>query len=368
MPASKTHTAIASLSLKYFDTVQVPTPAPGEGEVLIKVAYAAMIAFDTYINDLGYSATFPMIFGFNASGTVAEVGGGIDDLQIGDRVTAFTFRNSEAKGMQEYTLQTRSVTAKIPDSVSLEAAAAIPDNFIAAFNSLFNPEYLGLPYPTSFPAPESPPFADVPILIYGAGSTTGHYAIQLLHSAGYTNVLVTASPKHHEYLRSLGATHTFDYNSPALIEDINSVVTASEGGKLKFVLDCITAQTTMAAISKVVSIEGTVAVLLPLKLGSNIRSAESDTMWLEIPDSLNPLPKGTRLAGVRTFLFEQFPYLKDNLMTNILPTLLEKKIVQPTKIRLLDESYGSLKDRVEVGLDLLRNNKVSGEKVIVKIA
>jgi len=54
-------------------------------------------------------------------------------------------------------------------------------------------------------------------------------------------------------------------------------------------------------------------------------------------------------------------------MTKILPTLLETKIIQPTKIRLLDESYGSLKDRVEVGLDLLRNNKVSGEKVIVKV-
>lgn len=60
--------------------------------------------------------------------------------------------------------------------------------------------------------------------------------------------------------------------------------------------------------------------------------------------------------------------MKDNLMTRILPTLLETKIIQPTKIRLLDESYGSLKDRVEVGLDLLRNNKVSGEKVIVKVA
>ena len=64
----------------------------------------------------------------------------------------------------------------------------------------------------------------------------------------------------------------------------------------------------------------------------------------------------------------QVPYLKDNLMPKILPVLLETGIIQPTKIRLLDESYGSLKDRVGVGLDLLRNNKVSGEKVVVKIA
>ncbi|KAJ4464104.1 chaperonin 10-like protein [Lentinula edodes] len=368
MPASKNHTAIASLSVKHFDTIQVPTPAPGEGEVLIKVAYAAMVAFDTYINDLGYYATYPMVFGFNASGTIAEVGPGIDDLQVGDRVTAYAFHNSEAKGMQEYTLQTRSVTAKIPNSLSLDAAAAIPNNFITAFNSLFNPGYLGLPYPTSFPAPESPPLANAPILVYGAGSTTGHYAIQLLHSAGYTNVLVTASTKHHEYLRSLGATHTFDYNSSSLTEDINSIVTASEGGKLKLVLDCITTQTTMTAISKVVSIEGIVAVLLPLKIGNKLYSDEDDPTRFEIPDSLNPLPKGTRLAEVRNFLFEQVPYLKDNAMTNILPTLLEKNIIEPIKIRLLDESYGSLKDRVEVGLDLIRNNKVSGERVIVKVA
>lgn len=89
MSPSKTHTAISSLSLKHFDAVQVPTPTPGEGEVLIKVAYAAMIAFDTYVNDLGYHATFPMTFGFNSSGTIAEVGSGIEDLKVGDRVSHF---------------------------------------------------------------------------------------------------------------------------------------------------------------------------------------------------------------------------------------------------------------------------------------
>lgn len=162
-----------------------------------------------------------------------------------------------------------------------------------------------MPYPTAFPSPETPPLANAPILIYGAGSTTGQYAIQLLHSAGYKNVLATASSKHHEYLRSLGATSTFDYNSPTLIEDVQSVVAASEGGKLNLVLDCITAQSTMATISKMVSTEGTVAVLLPLKIGSKVRSDESDTMYLVIPDELNTLPKGTRLAGVRTFLFEE---------------------------------------------------------------
>lgn len=55
-------------------------------------------------------------------------------------------------------------------------------------------------------------------------------------------------------------------------------------------------------------------------------------------------------------------------MTRILPELLERRIIEPNKIRLLDETSGkSLDERVEAGLDLLRNNKVSGEKVVVKI-
>ena len=86
MSIAKTHTAIATLALKHFDAVQVPTPTPGEGEVLIKVAYASLIAFDTYVNDLGYYVSFPMTFGFNAAGTIAQIGPGVEDLKIGDRV------------------------------------------------------------------------------------------------------------------------------------------------------------------------------------------------------------------------------------------------------------------------------------------
>jgi hypothetical protein len=55
-------------------------------------------------------------------------------------------------------------------------------------------------------------------------------------------------------------------------------------------------------------------------------------------------------------------------MPKILPELLEAGIVKPNKVRLIDESFGSLKDRVGTGLDLLRNNQVSGEKVVVKVA
>ena len=48
-----------------------------------------------------------------------------------------------------------------------------------------------------------------------------------------------------------------------------------------------------------------------------------------------------------------------------LPQLLEQDKLKANRIRLLDQ--GTVKERVESGLDLLRHNKVSGEKVIVKV-
>lgn len=52
-------------------------------------------------------------------------------------------------------------------------------------------------------------------------------------------------------------------------------------------------------------------------------------------------------------------------MPKILPRLLDLHLVKPSKVRLFDQ--GSFKERVAAGLDLLRNNRVSGEKVVIKI-
>ncbi|KAK0209065.1 chaperonin 10-like protein [Desarmillaria ectypa] len=357
-----THVAIAVVAKGRFDEIHVPTEKPQYGEVLLKVEYASMIAFDTYVTDLGYATdTFPMVLGFNAAGTVVELGPGVDDLNIGDRITAFAFQGSRSKAMQEYSIQSRTVCAKVPDSMSLAAAATIPDNFVTAFHTLFNE--LGLPVPKTFPAPESPPLSSTPILIYGAGSTAGQYAIQLLHAAGYRNIIVTASLKHHEYLTSLGATATIDYHNPSLAEDIAKVTGGD--GKVILAMDCITAEGTISEVAKVISETGTVALLLPVKEGNNVRGEGDAQMYMEIPEGRNPFPKSVNIRGVRTFLYQENVFQKENVMPKILPRLLEMGIIEPNRVHLLDQ--GTFKERVGVGLELLRHNKMSGEKLVVKI-
>ena len=89
-----THTAVATTSKGVLDIIQLPTPAPGPGDVLIKVQYSALIPFDTYQLDDGYKIPdngYPLVLGFAGAGTVKSVGEGVTDLKEGDRVSIFNF-------------------------------------------------------------------------------------------------------------------------------------------------------------------------------------------------------------------------------------------------------------------------------------
>jgi len=82
-----THKAVAAVIKGHFDEIQVSTATPGEDEVLIKVAYASMVAFDAYVADRGYFVdSYPSILGSACAGTVEKLGSGITDLHVGDRV------------------------------------------------------------------------------------------------------------------------------------------------------------------------------------------------------------------------------------------------------------------------------------------
>ncbi|KAJ7066300.1 chaperonin 10-like protein [Mycena amicta] len=335
---SKKHTAISVLAKGAFDAVEVDTPAPGPGEILLKVAYASMPTFDAYMTDLGFAVEeFPITLGLNASGRVADVGPGASLLRVGDR---------------------------IPDDLDLSAAATIPDNFVTAFYTLF--DQLNLPIPSSLPASSPPANAAAPILIYGAGSTTGQYALQLLHAAGYTNVTATASPRHHTRLRSIGAQHTLDYASPSLAADA-AVAAGADDGKFVYALDCISADATIAKIGPLVRPRGgKVAVLLPIQVGDTVAASGEAGIKPAIPDEENPFGEGVEIVYVKTFTYRKNnEFLKRELMPKILPSLLASGIITPNPVRLLDQ--GTFKERVETGLDMLRNNKVSGEKIIVKV-
>jgi NADPH:quinone reductase-like Zn-dependent oxidoreductase len=106
------------------------------------------------------------------------------------------------------------MAAPIPDAMSYESAAVLPLGVSTAACGLFQKDQLALQHPSVPPKPTGKT-----LLVWGGSTSVGSNAIQLAVAAGY-EVVSTASPRNFDYLRSLGASQVFDYNSKTVVADI----------------------------------------------------------------------------------------------------------------------------------------------------
>ena len=125
----------------------------------------------------------PQTMGHEAAGIVDELGAGVADVTVGDRV--FGLSADEAAQAE---LAVLSYYAPIPPSLDFAGAAALPAAVETATRAL---DQLGVGSGNT-------------LLINGASGTVGSAAVQLAVVRG-AHVIGTASPANHRYLRSLGA-------------------------------------------------------------------------------------------------------------------------------------------------------------------
>ena len=103
--------------LRYED---VDTPAPGEGEVLVKVEAVGVNYIDTYHRTGLYPIPLPATLGLEAAGTVSEVGEGAGRFKAGDRVAYCSVAGAYA----EYAVAPEEKLVALPDKVSFNEGAA----------------------------------------------------------------------------------------------------------------------------------------------------------------------------------------------------------------------------------------------------
>ncbi len=99
----------------------VPVPAPGAGELRLRVEAAGVNYLDTYLRTGLYPAVLPLIIGSEAAGVVTAVGAGVTDFRVGDRVATA----KASGGYAAETLSPAAATVRVPDSVSSQLAAAL---------------------------------------------------------------------------------------------------------------------------------------------------------------------------------------------------------------------------------------------------
>lgn len=183
--------------------VDRPIPVPTEDEVLIKVEATAVNRLDIITRENKMLEEPYPVLGVEVSGFVVKDSPNYPDLKIGTRVAGLTKQNAYA----EYAVMHAGHAMRIPESMSFIEAAAIPETFLTAYQTMF---WLG----------ELKPLET--ILIHAAGSGVGTAAIQLAsRKITDAKIIATAGSDHKlKMAKALGAKHVINYRKEDFAEKV----------------------------------------------------------------------------------------------------------------------------------------------------
>lgn len=199
------------------------TPEPGPDEILIQVKAVALNPVDYYQRDFGMPPVpiYPAVIGSDVAGVVAKVGSNVSNAPpSGSRAIAFAssfYQNGSPDhgAFQQYTLAQSEGVIALPDALSFEEGAIFP---LAFMTGLTGWTTIGISLDTKYT-----PQDKQAVLIWGGASSVGTFAVQSAKSLGFT-VYTTASAKHHDYLKKLGAHAVFDYKLSDVVSQIIAAV------------------------------------------------------------------------------------------------------------------------------------------------
>jgi len=203
---------------------ELPAPTPGEGEVLVRVAFAGVNPADWKCREgklvKYYEYRFPFVLGFEGAGTIETVGAGVEDLKPGQRVV---FSSQVAMGAwgayAEYALAYAQGVVVLPNSMPLEVAATLVTAGGTAWGALMDVGQAK---------------AGQSVFIHGASGGVGSYAISFAHGEGI-RVAGSASKHNLDYIAQLGAERCIDYRAG----DMDAALKAFAPDGLDLIVDCV---------------------------------------------------------------------------------------------------------------------------------
>ncbi len=193
-----------------------PVPVAGQGQVVIKVAYAGVNRPDALQRAGAYAppkgaSDLP---GLEAAGEVVSTGPGVSGLAEGDLVCALL----PGGGYAEYVATPAAHCLPVPKGMSLKAAACLPETFFTVWSNVFMRGGLG---------------AGERFLVHGGSSGIGTTAIQLAKAFGARVFTTAGSEEKCRACLDLGAERALNYREEDFVE-----VLRSEGGA-NLILDMV---------------------------------------------------------------------------------------------------------------------------------
>ncbi len=196
-----------------------PTPRPGSGEVLVRVAAAGVNRADVMQREGRYppppgASDIP---GLEVAGTVVAVGGDVAEVAVGDEACAIV----SGGGYAEYCVVPAPQCLPIPDTVSLRDAASLPEAYMTVWTNVFERGRLA---------------AGETFLVHGGSSGIGTAAIPLAKLRGARVFATAGTDEKCTACTALGADLAINYRE----QDFVGVVREATGGRgVDVILDMV---------------------------------------------------------------------------------------------------------------------------------
>ena len=311
---------------------EMPIPAPGPGEILVKVAYAGINFMDVhtrqgkYATSRTYPIRLPLTLGMEGAGEVAAVGEGVDSFNMGDRVAWCISWGSYA----EYAIVPAFRAALVPAGISLDLAAA------AMFHGC-TAHYLS--HDVAMLSSEST------CLIHAASGGVGQLLIQFCKRLGATVFATTSTIEKAEVARLRGADHVMLYNNGRFADEIRD---ATGGRGVDVVFDAVGRTTlrdsfracrTRGLVVNYGSVSGSLKDFDPIELG------EAGSLFLTRPRLADHLADAATVQR-----------RADDLFAGLLDGSLSISIAGRYTFDNVDQALADLEERRQVGKPLLMIN------------
>ena len=228
---------------KVLEIAEVETPAPGPGEVLVRLSTSAINPSDVKKR----AGAFPDLLdaGFvipnsDGAGVIEAVGDGVDKSRNGERVWVYQAQHERRFGTAaEYVAISSNCAPRLPEKTGFDVGAC-----------------LGIPAMTAHRAV----FADGDVegqalLIMGGAGRVGHYAIQWAHHGGATVIATGSNPEDREVCLGAGADHVVDHRA----DDFAARVLEANGGALIDRVIDLEFGTNLPVSLEVLRVSGTIA-------------------------------------------------------------------------------------------------------------
>jgi NADPH2:quinone reductase len=196
---------------------EVPTPAPGEGQALVRLVACGVNFIDIYQRKGLYKLDLPATLGQEGAGVVEAVGPGVTEVKPGDRVAYSNVLGSYA----EYVVVPAQRLVSIPEGVTYQQAAAAMLQGMTAH------------YLVTSTYPLKP--GDV-CLVHAAAGGVGLLLVQMAKRRGATVIGTVSTEEKAKLAREAGADHVIVYTQ----QDFEAeVLRVTEGRKLQVVYDSV---------------------------------------------------------------------------------------------------------------------------------